>query len=641
MRCRGCHEELGTDAWIIRGGAGMVHNTRACHQAAVMHLNEEIERAFDGERARQRRQQQVDQVAVAPPPSVAPQSAGVDPSVLKPSTCVEIPPPSTESRPSAAERNQRVTQMHEGLTEERRAMIRTCLAGRCEHAGTDEPRMTCVGTCGRQLHGVKCAQIAHGHAVLAVFECPECLLRKVTGQGPPHSDGAVKNAEETMILELSRGAEKSGAGFADFVKLEGDWVEFMGGGHVRLPSDCADSLRMFLTYVVRERERSRSLPSLWRVIGSYQVRTFRANLTSDPRVKAHYSSLLDQHGVEEHPRTSATPRMLRLCHTSVVAKHCPKPFICARTKLDIGLEAGCGMRVGEAISGGDFHGLKANHLGILVHRESGLVTVEAMLEHSKTKHRRWANCLGTTVGYAALPLASMVREYWTEAGFKVVSWDEGGYHVTSVDYMVVRVSLLGMTTAQLDLLQRELASSSVSAVRGEVKSTMKRARDRYTAKTSKDKKYINVHGGASADGTLSAMVYELTTAGLGSFTSIVEGPLMRATDGGHVSHMPLDPSSTYGTLHAIMDEAYELANPEGDPDPWLDLQGLDAPLWGHHSWRRLADTLARATMARSGASEQDIDLVFGWQENMYSQRMQYHYETRFNRERRYRVTMFL
>ena len=46
-------------------------------------------------------------------------------------------------------------------------------------------------------------------------------------------------------------------------------------------------------------------------------------------------------------------------------------------------------------------------------------------------------------------------------------------------------------------------------------------------------------------------------------------------------------------------------------------------------------------MGRSGASEQDIDLVFGWMENMYSQRMQYHYETRFNRERRYRVTMFL
>jgi hypothetical protein len=71
------------------------------------------------------------------------------------------------------------------------------------------------------------------------------------------------------------------------------------------------------------------------------------------------------------------------------------------------------------------------------------------------------------------------------------------------------------------------------------------------------------------------------------------------------------------------------------------LQDLDTPLWGHHSWRRLADTVARATMNKSGASKQDIDLTFGWREAMYSQIMQYHYETRFNRERRYRVTMFM
>ena len=68
---------------------------------------------------------------------------------------------------------------------------------------------------------------------------------------------------------------------------------------------------------------------------------------------------------------------------------------------------------------------------------------------------------------------------------------------------------------------------------------------------------------------------------------------------------------------------------------------LDSPLWGHHSLRRCADTVARATMAKSGVSEQDIDLVFGWLEAMYSHRMQLHYETRFNRDKRYRVTMYL
>jgi hypothetical protein len=105
--------------------------------------------------------------------------------------------------------------------------------------------------------------------------------------------------------------------------------------------------------------------------------------------------------------------------------------------------------------------------------------------------------------------------------------------------------------------------------------------------------------------------------------------------------MPVDPSTTYTSLHKMFDDAYLLANQHGDPDPWLDLQGLDEPLWGHHSLRRGADTVARASMEKTGVKEDDIDLTFGWQEKMYSQKMQYHYATRFNREKRYRVTMYL
>jgi hypothetical protein len=268
--------------------------------------------------------------------------------------------------------------------------------------------------------------------------------------------------------------------------------------------------------------------------------------------------------------------------------------------------------------------------------------VEVRLEHSKTKFRRWANCLGTTLGTAALPLARLLRDYWREANMRVVELPvEGGYEVTTVDYMVARVSLLGMTKEKLEGLGRLLSRSSIASVRVSAKATMARAEARHGAKWSKDKRYINVFGGASDDQELKRLILELHEGGFQSFTSKVDGPLLRSRDGSRLSHMPVDPSTTYASLHKIMDTAYELANPEGDPDPWLDLQGLDAPLWGHHSWRRLADTVARATMAKSGVSEQDIDLVFGWLEKMYSQRMQYHYETRFNRDRRYRVTMFM
>ena len=132
---------------------------------------------------------------------------------------------------------------------------------------------------------------------------------------------------------------------------------------------------------------------------------------------------------------------------------------------------------------------------------------------------------------------------------------------------------------------------------------------------------------------------ELQRAGFSSALSVVPGPLARATEGevrGY-SHMPLQPDSTYGILHDAFDEAHRLANLDS-PDPELDLQGLEAPLWGHHSSRRGADTMARQSMAITGASEADIDLIFGWQESFYSRQMQRHYESHFDRARRAAVT---
>ena len=89
-----------------------------------------------------------------------------------------------------------------------------------------------------------------------------------------------------------------------------------------------------------------------------------------------------------------------------------------------------------------------------------------------------------------------------------------------------------------------------------------------------------------------------------------------------------------------MDEAARLAGLEAQ-DPELDLQGLAKPLWGHHSFRGFADTVARQTMSETGATEQDIDLTFGWQEAMYSAKMQVHYESKFVREKRKAVTRLI
>uniref|UniRef100_A0A7S2IKX2 Uncharacterized protein n=1 Tax=Haptolina brevifila TaxID=156173 RepID=A0A7S2IKX2_9EUKA len=207
---------------------------------------------------------------------------------------------------------------------------------------------------------------------------------------------------------------------------------------------------------------------------------------------------------------------------------------------------------------------------------------------------------------------------------------------------------MGMSQARFDLLLKLLSASSVSAIRVSAASLAERAKKRYDAKNSKDKRYINIYGGPASDPSMARALRELGEAGFALLddsghgcVSVVDGPLLRATDGSRISHMPVDPSTTYPTWHKMFDKAYELANPEGDPDPWLDLQGLTEPLWGHHSLRRLADTVARVTMDRTGVREDDIDLIFGWNEKMYNQTMQHHYATRFNREKRYRVTRYL
>ena len=170
--------------------------------------------------------------------------------------------------------------------------------------------------------------------------------------------------------------------------------------------------------------------------------------------------------------------------------------------------------------------------------------------------------------------------------------------------------------------------------------TQQRGEERRDADHSMDRRYVNVTGGPRESPGLGIVAAELTRAGFGSLISIVPGPLMRATHGkglGH-SHMPLSPQSTYDVIHTMFDEAFQLANPAGDRDPELDLQGLASPLWGHHSLRRFADTCARQTREQTGATEQDIDLTFGWMEAFHSAKMQVHYESRFTRDRRCCVT---
>ena len=63
-------------------------------------------------------------------------------------------------------------------------------------------------------------------------------------------------------------------------------------------------------------------------------------------------------------------------------------------------------------------------------------------------------------------------------------------------------------------------------------------------------------------------------------------------------------------------------------------KGRNCPTFGHHSWRRLADTVATETLTRGECSAEDIDLHFGWKLKKYAKKMQLHYANRGKRTAR-------
>ena len=633
LKCGGCKKQLGPRMWAVTGFAFLVHNNRACVEAAKSAaLAAAPQEGGDLDALRQgdvEADKELDELVGGLGDADEEDARGVH---------------------SGSE--QRRAQLAAELSQERRDAIRKCFALKC--SGCDEEPMICVGECGTKLHGVACAGVAKGFTTLGCFKCPECRLKKIYRRVPDggYPEAARAMSEATMIREMSIGAEATGASFADYVGLEKKFMIHCGDfcGDMMLPRDSSESFKSFLLWLVTSADRALSLDSLWRTAGSVMVRTRGrdANLTKDADVVAFYKDLREAHGLESSPRTAATQRMVRLLFDSVLEKQIEKSFLLRRTRLWLALEIMCGLRVGEAMGGGDHHGLLADDVKLLRHLETGQISVEAKLHHSKTKFKRWVNAVGTSEGEGNVPLAQCLMDYWKELGWTVANGNlvekkEQGYMVTHSDYTVLRVSLLGASEEDVKRLGRVLATSKDPECRRHAAASLSKGLQRHRGAASMDKKYINVTGGPMKSKTIRDTLLLVSLAGFGGDrVAKVAGPLIRGTHGALTTHMPLDPGSTYQTLHDAMDVAHKLANKDSI-DPGLDVQGLTdgKPRWGHHSFRRLSDTVSRATREVTGATEQDIDLLFGWQEAFYSSKMQLHYENEFKRERRTKVTRLM
>ena len=120
----------------------------------------------------------------------------------------------------------------------------------------------------------------------------------------------------------------------------------------------------------------------------------------------------------------------------------------------------------------------------------------------------------------------------------------------------------------------------------------------------------------------------LVAIGLGGDSSIVAGPLVRATHGYTITHESLAVGSTYTHLANAIGEAHRELESEGVVDPEFDLQGQIEPTWGNHSLRRHADGVAQQAKREGKLNEiskQLIDYFFGWLLKEMARDMQIHY----------------
>ena len=223
------------------------------------------------------------------------------------------------------------------------------------------------------------------------------------------------------------------------------------------------------------------------------LRTGRENLTKVGSARMCYKDLADKLQVERSPRTSATPRMMKAIFGSLLREVTPKLLVRIRVALDIGCETGLGMRVTEVLSGGDMHGMKANHLRIITKLSTRLVTCEVMIEHSKTGFKRFCAFLGSPLGDSQLNLEQIIRGCWVAYGFTIVTDYEGDYMIERFDFSVVRVSMLGMPESQLGTLRAWMGQQS-GEIGTNASNLSKGARDRYHANGSMEKCYVSVVG---------------------------------------------------------------------------------------------------------------------------------------------------
>ena len=527
----------------------------------------------------------------------------------------------------------------EGFHPQRMARIDKCMAGQCGLVHDCSNSSVCLGGCGRRLHLVSCAGVGAGFAALGNFTCPECRMDRMVPIGEERNDRTYALCARTMLLEMTQGSESTSASYADYEKLEEEFVTTHSsrpeGGGILLPRHSEESFKNFVSWMALDRDRARSLESVVRSAGSFFCKVGIVDLTKLGGVKAHLAKTLHDVAMEHEPSTAATPLMLSLMvgDGGEIDLQYRNPFLRARSKVQHEAEGVGGCRIGEVVGGGETHGVLANESSILWDPETEREVVEMKIEHSKTGYSRYLDYAGRTQT-SGIACADHLRELWRLSGFHVETVWSAGIRVTRPDFWVVRVRLTDM--AALNELHVCLSNSDDPLVRNSAPTAYQKAKERVniTGAHMMSKKYVNVRGGRRADPGLDALKARLEQKGF--VVTIVPGPLLLATTGGANGRgtlMPLSVSTALGNTKSLLEKSALRASRMVGGDPELEVSYGRPAHWTSHSLRRLADTVARKFQKANEVTDEEIDLYFGWHEAILLKEMRRHYSAQQVRSR--------
>lgn len=142
--------------------------------------------------------------------------------------------------------------------------------------------------------------------------------------------------------------------------------------------------------------------------------------------------------------------------------------------------------------------------------------------------------------------------------------------------------------------------------------TIKYAKTKWQARSrGEHEKFVNVAGGKKS-GQEVRLAYEwMRRKGWQRFTDVVKGPLVRTTSGYSITQMPLSTAAADNHILTAMKAVYKHHLDTGIVDNELATRG-GVPKFTQHSLRRKADEVAVNTQNRSGATDDDINFLFGW-----------------------------